>query len=149
MVSVFLKRSLIMALFLTLIFFVPAVFYCIMLINVLHKAIRFGENIPERTNQTFIFGLIAGIISVASSVAKLVLCGHGAGSLTAAAFCLLFTFFLKRIVRFFEEDFDKKHQISVEADRKIYNFGNEVNKDAGFLDENERFNGNYTDFDPR
>lgn len=138
-----------MSIFLTIILFIAAIIYCIMLIFVLQRVIRFGENIPERTNQTFVFGLIAGIISLASAAAKLVFCGNGVGSLIASAFCLLFTFFLKRIVSFFEEYFDKKHQISVKSDDKIYSFSPETKENTDFFDENSRFNGSFTDYDKK
>lgn len=138
-----------MEILLTLIFFIPTVIYCIMLIYVIRRAIRFGENIPERTHKTFILGLVAGTLSLASAIFKMAVYSRGVGSLTAAAFCLLFTFFFKRIVCFFEEDFDKKHQISVESDSKIYGFSQGIDENADFFDEKSRFGGDFTDYDKK
>ena len=52
-------------------------------------------------------------------------------------------------MKYFEEYFDKKHQISVKSDDKIYSFSPETKENADFFDENSRFNGSFTDYDKK
>lgn len=141
-----------MALFLTILFFACTLVSAAMMIFVLRRVIHFGENIPERTHKTFILSVAAGGISVLSATIKTIMSQgniESVLSLVASAVCLLFAVFFKRIVSFFEEDFDKKHQISVVPNEKIYFFSKDNAENDDFFDENSRFNGDFTDFDNR
>lgn len=130
-----------------LLFHIPAIAFVVMLIYVVGRAIRFGENRPSLTNAASIVGIIAGVISVASSVVAVIYYGGGFGGFIAAVFCLVFAFALRFIVRFFEEDFDKKHQISVSPDESLYRFEFKQDNPDNFFDENARFNGKFKDYD--
>lgn len=138
-----------MALFLTILMFLSTIIFIIMMIYVLARAVRFGENIPERTNRTFILGVVAGSVSVLSAVLKMALYGGNVLLLIAAVICYAFAFAFKRAVYFFEDDFDKKHQISVVPDEKVYFFSKNDAETDDYLDENSRFNGDFTHFDNR
>ena len=127
--------------------FMPAIVFVVMMIYVIGRAIKFGENSPALTNTTSIIGIIAGVISVASSVVKSVYFKADVGGFIAAVFCLVFAFALRFIVRFFEEDFDKKHQISVNPDERLYRFEFEQENPDDFLDEDARFNGKFKNYD--
>ena len=107
---------------LLLLLHIPAIVFVVLLIYAIGRAVRFGENRPQLTNAASIVGIVAGLISIAASVVKLSYFGRGVGGFIAAVFCLVFAFALRFIVRFFEEDFDKKHQISVSPDESLYRF---------------------------
>ena len=130
------------AYFMEFLLYIPAVVFVVMMIYVIQTAIRFGENRPSLTKAASIVGIIAGIISVASSIVRVVYFRRGFGGFIATVFCLVFAFALKYIVRFFEEDYDKKHQIPVNPDDSAYRFMSE-----DFLDENARFNGEFKNYD--
>ena len=141
-----------MPLFLTILFFACTLVSAVMMIFVLRRVIRFGENVPERTRKTFILSIAAGAISVLSAAVKTIMSGgniESVLSLAASAFCLLFAVFFKRIVGFFEEEFDKRHQIPVNSDDRNYRFIDNSENNSDFFDENSRFNGNFTDYDNR
>lgn len=141
-----------MALFLTILFFVCTLVSAVMMIFVLRRVIRFGENVPERTHKTFILSVAAGGISVLSATIKTIMSQgyiESVLSLVASAFCLLFAVFFKRIVSFFEDEFDKRHQIPVKSDDGNYRFIDNSENNSDFFDENSRFNGDFTDFDNR
>lgn len=127
--------------------FIPAIVFVVMMIYVIGRAIRFGENRPQFTKAASIAGIIAGLISIAASVVKLIYLGRGIGGFISAAFCLAFAFVLRLIVKFFEEDFDKKHQIPVNPNEKLYRFEFEQENPDDFLDEDSRFNGKFKNFD--
>ena len=127
--------------------YIPAVVFVVMMIYVIQMAIRFGENRPSLTKAASIVGIIAGIISVASSIVRVVYFRRGFGGFIATVFCLVFAFALKYIVRFFEEDYDKKHQIPVNPNEKLYRFEFEQENPDDFLDEDSRFNGKFKNFD--
>ncbi len=127
--------------------YIPAIVFVVLLIYVIRRAVRFGENRPSLTNVASIVGIIAGVISVASSVIKSVYFETDVGGFIAAVFCLVFAFALRFIVRFFEEDFDKKHQISVNPDERLYRFEFKQDNSDDFLDEDSRFNGKFKDYD--
>lgn len=116
--------------------YTPAAIFAVLTVYIVARAIRYGENNPSLTKAASIIGIIAGVISVASSIFALIFYKGGILGFLAAVFCLAFAFALKFIVRFFEEDFDKKHQIPVDED----------NSD-NFFDESARFNGEFKDFD--
>ncbi|MGN0639676.1 MAG: hypothetical protein ACI4JT_01865 [Oscillospiraceae bacterium] len=132
---------------LLLLMFIPAIVFVVMMIYVIGRAVRFGENRPALTNAASIVGIVAGLISIASSVVKLSYFGRGVGGFFSAAFCLAFAFALKFIVKFFEEDFDKKHQIPVNPDESLYRFEFKQDNPDNFFDENARFNGKFKDYD--
>jgi len=141
-----------MPLFLTILFFACSIASAVMMIFVLRRVIRFGENIPERTHKTFILSIAAGAISVLSAIVGTIMSGgniESVLSLVASAFCLLFAVFFKRIVYFFEDEFDKRHQIPVKNDDRNYRFIDNSENNSDFFDENSRFNGNFTDYDDR
>ena len=127
--------------------FIPAIVFVVMMIYVIGRAIRFGENRPQFTKAASIAGIVAGLISIAASVVKLTYLGRGIGGFISAAFCLAFAFALKFIVRFFEDDFDKKHQIPVDEDTSPYRFDFRQDNSDNFFDESARFNGEFKDFD--
>ena len=126
--------------------YIPAIVFVVLMIYVIGRAIRFGENRPTLTNVTSIIGIIAGVISVASSIVAVTYYRGGFGGFIAAVFCLIFAFALKFIVRFFEDDFDKKHQISVNPDDAPYRFEFKQDNSDDFLDEDSRFNGKFKDY---
>lgn len=132
---------------LLLLLHIPAIVFVVMMIYVIARAVRFGENRPQLTNAASIVGIVAGLISIAASVVKLSYFGRGVGGFIAAVFCLVFAFALRFIVRFFEEDFDKKHQISVNQDESLYRFEFKQDNPDNFFDENTRFNGKFKDYD--
>ena len=136
-----------MEILLYLLLYIPAIVFVVLLIYVIGRAVRFGENRPSLTNAASIVGIIAGVISVASSVVKSIYFKADVGGFIAAVFCLVFAFALRFIVRFFEEDFDKKHQISVNPDERLYRFEFEQENPDDFLDEDARFNGKFKDYD--
>ena len=127
--------------------FMPAIVFVVMMIYVIGRAIKFGENSPALTNATSIIGIIAGVISVASSVVKSVYFETDVGGFFAAVFCLVFAFALRFIVRFFEDNYDKKQQIPVNPDESLYRFEFEKNNPDSFFDEDARFNGKFKDYD--
>ncbi|MGN0670688.1 MAG: hypothetical protein ACI4JZ_09070 [Oscillospiraceae bacterium] len=130
-----------------ILFDISAIVFVVLMIYVIGRAIRFGENRPKLTKAASIFGIITGIISVLASIISVVFYKSGILRLVAAFFCLAFAFALKHIVRFFEEDYDKKHQIPVNPDESLYRFEFEKNNPDSFFDENARFNGKFKDFD--
>lgn len=132
---------------LLLLLHIPAIVFVVMMIYVIARVIRFGENRPQLTNAASIVGIVAGLISIAASVVKLSYFGRGVGGFIAAVFCLVFAFALRFIVRFFEEDFDKKHQIPVNPDESLYRFEFKQDNPDNFFDENARFNGKFKDYD--
>ena len=128
-------------------FLIPAIVFVVLLIYVIGRAIRYGENRPPLTNATSIVGIVAGVISVASSVVTVIYYRGGFGGFIATVFCLVFAFALRFIVRFFEEDYDKKHQIPVNPDDTPYRFEFQQESSDDFLDEDSRFNGKFKDYD--
>ena len=139
-----------MRIFILLLLCIPSIVFIIMMIYVLQRVIRFGENNPKRTHITSLIGIAAGIISTFCGIFSIVYHhGKGIGGLFAIAFCIIFAIKLEKIVKYFEEYFDKKHQISVKSDDKIYSFSPETKENADFFDENSRFNGSFTDYDKK
>lgn len=139
-----------MSIFILLLLYIPSIVFIIMMIYVLRRVIRFGENDPKRTHITSRIGIAAGIISTICGIFSVVYHrGKGIGGLFATAFCIIFAIKLEKIVKYFEDDFDKKHQISVEPDDQIYSFSQKVDENADFLDEKSRFDGNFTDYDKK
>lgn len=136
-----------MEILLFMLFCIPAVVFVVLMIYVIGRAVRYGENCPSLTNAASIVGIIAGVISVVSSVVAVIYYRGGFGGLIAAVFCLVFAFALKYIVRFFEEEFDKKHQIPVNPDDTPYRFDFKLDISDDFLDEKSRFNGEFKDYD--
>ena len=127
--------------------YIPAAVFVVLTIYIIARVIRYGENNPSLTKAASIIGIVAGMIYVASSIFTLIFYKGGILDFLAAVFCLAFAFALKFIVRFFEDDFDKKHQIPVDEDNSPYRFDFKQDNSDNFFDESARFNGEFKDFD--
>lgn len=124
--------------------YLPLTVFIVMTVIVLKDAIRFGAENVKFTNATAVIGAFAAAV--------LALCNILSGSrnyydFLLPALCLLFALFLKPIVRFFMDDFDKKHQIEVQRDEKIHEYNSNLENPKDFFDEDKRFNGKFKDFD--
>lgn len=119
-------------------FYLPITFFLILAFRGIFMAIRFGEYDESYTKFTFFIGIGAFVVSFVCS------CLSYKGVISVfllPLLCILLTFFLKKIIMFFADDFDKKAQIKVDPDEV---FREEEEKD--FFDANERFNGDFTDY---
>lgn len=127
-----------------LLIYLPLTVFIVMTVFVLRNAVRFGAEDLQFINVTIGVGVFAAVV--------LTLCGILSGSKNYWTFllpmiCLLFAVLLKPIVRFFVEDFDKKHQIEVQRDEKIHEYSSGLEDPNDFFDEDKRFNGKFKDYD--
>ena len=101
-------------------------------------AIRFGEYNEFYTKFTFFVGIGASVVTLVCT------CLSYKGVIfefLLPILCFLLTLFLKRIIMFFADDFDKKAQIKVDPDEVF-----RENEEKDFFDANDRFNGEFKDY---
>lgn len=124
--------------------YLPITLFIIMSIRALFLAIRYGEEQKNDTKIAVIVGAVASVILFVRACLSPLnnFWGYSLALLSIALTCLL-----KRIIRFFTDDFDKKHQIPVDEDNSTYRFEFRQDNSDNFLDENARFNGEFKDFD--
>lgn len=84
--------------------------YIILLVIVIVRALRYGKENETFTNVTVVVGMICSLVSVVYFFVKF--------NYILALLCIgltVFTMFLKKIVRSFLDDYDARHQISVDV----------------------------------
>ncbi len=112
--------------------YLPVTAFIIMLIMVLRRAVRFGDENKTFTNAT------VGVGALASVVEFVITCLNYKGLIwefALAFLCIVMTLLLKAIVRRFIEDFDQRNQIKVDKyDTEFYR------NEEDFSDGNDKFN---------
>lgn len=113
--------------------------YLVLIIVVMVKAIRYGRENETLTNITIVVGIITCILSAVFSFISY--------QYIAALFSiglLVFTFFLKKMITFFVDDYDKKHQISVDVAERNQSVDDGL--DDAFWNGDDRFKNDGEDF---